>query len=156
MKRCVLLLLHVWLVIFWGRGSCFVFLLKDSSVSPVWCLLLSGLETHAPLINFVCFGGWCLESFIRSHGACSIGGCSARARLSTLKAQAHCAPLGHVNDVGAEPGQGGRFVVVAILLVALLGNRGPGSPRPPDTLSQWAGLSSGSPSSLNPLTHALR
>lgn len=59
--------------------------------------------------------------------------------------------------MGAEPeAGGGRFVVVAILLVALLGNRGPGLLRPPDTLSQWAGLSSGSPSSLSPLTRALR
>lgn len=100
--------------------------------------------------------GGALESFIRSHGACSIDGCYACARLRALKAQAHSAPLSHVSGVGAEPGQGGRFVVVAILLVALLGNRGPGSPRPPDTLSQWAGLSSDSPSSLRPLTHALR
>lgn len=41
---------------------------------------------------------------------------------------------------------GGRFVVVAILLVSLLGNRDPGSPRPPYTFSQWAALSSGFPS----------
>uniref|UniRef100_A0A2K5X145 dual-specificity kinase n=1 Tax=Macaca fascicularis TaxID=9541 RepID=A0A2K5X145_MACFA len=59
--------------------------------------------------------------------------------------------------MGAESrAWGGRFVVVAILLVALLGNRGPGLPRPPDTLSQWAGLSSGSPSSLSPLARSLR
>lgn len=59
--------------------------------------------------------------------------------------------------MGAESrAWGGRFVVVAILLVALLGNRGPGLPRPPDTLSQWAGLSSGSPSTLSPFARSLR
>lgn len=51
---------------------------------------------------------------------------------------------------------GGRFVVVAILLVSLLGNRDPGSPRPPYTFSQWAALSSGFPSNLSPLACALR
>lgn len=75
-------------------------------------------------------------------------------------AQARRGTLGHVGQAkggwGRSPGGGGRFVVVAILLVALLGNRGPGSPRPSDIFSQWAGLSSGFPSSLSPLARALR
>lgn len=57
---------------------------------------------------------------------------------------------------GAWGGVGVRFVVVAILLVALLGNQGPGSQPPQDTLSQWAGPSSGFPSSLSSLACALR
>lgn len=69
--------------------------------------------------------------------------------------------MGHVrgNSLGGwgrSPGRGGRFVVVAILLVALLGNRGPGLLRSPDIFSLWAGLSSGFPSSLSSLARALR
>lgn len=63
---------------------------------------------------------------------------------------AQCIAMSHVRErMGGwgrslKPvGRGGRFVVVAILLVALLGNQGPASLRPPDIFSQWAGLSSG-------------